>query len=255
MANTIQLRLPVDDAPPDMVPYQLQSYISAAAWQARLRAVVRKGSRYCTPRFDMVWGIITFIATLAVPIAAFYVALHMLPYQSDVKDGFDYWPYGWDDNGRVWKARGISFASFFAVLLLMWVPMFLWKLRGKSQVNKMLQRFEKEDRAVRPNVELPTYRISMPSIGGNVIVLNITIPGAPVPTSFQPGAQLPAYVVNGPSDPAAAAYGIGQAPPFIASQGVPLYNQFDEKVPDYSGPPPGIYVPEDEKRGYDDVPV
>ncbi|CCM03585.1 uncharacterized protein FIBRA_05722 [Fibroporia radiculosa] len=244
-ANVIELRLPVDQPPPEQVPYQLQSFISKDAWQARIRAVVRKGSRYIKPGFDMVWAIITFIATLAVPIGMYYVALHLLPGENEVE--FDYWPYGWDDTGRIWKARGISIASFFAVLLLMWIPMFLWKLSGKSQVNKMLQRFEAEDRSVKPDVELPTYRISMPGIGVNAIKLNITVPSSTAPTSFQFNSQLPPYLVNGPADPTAAAYGYGQAPP-VPVQGLPLYNQFDEKIPTYSGPPPGLYLSPEEKQ-------
>jgi len=200
----------------------------------------------------MAWGILTFIATLAVPIAMYYVALRVLPHASDdVK--FDYWPYGWDDASRIWKARGISIGAFFGVLILMWVPMLLWKLHGKSQVNKMLQRFENEDRAVRPNVPLPTYRIAMPAIGGSALVLTVTVPGAPAPTSFQASSQPPTYVVNAPVDPRAAAYGQGQAPPSMSDQGVPLYNQFDEKIPDYTGPPPGMYV--GEKEEYETVQV
>lgn len=35
--------------------------ISAEAWQARLRAVIRKGSRYINPRFDVVWAAVSFM--------------------------------------------------------------------------------------------------------------------------------------------------------------------------------------------------
>ena len=35
--------------------------------------------------------------------------------------------------------------------------------------------------------------------------------------------------------------------------GVPLYNQFDEKIPGYSAPPPGLYVPNDTKRERDSL--
>jgi len=251
-ADLITLRLPVDLAPPEQVPYQLRTYISADAWQARLRAVVRKGGRYIKPGFDMAWGILTFILVLAAPIAMYFVALRFLPNEADVVQ-FDDFIY--DDTGRIWKARGISIGTFFAVLALMWIPMLAWKLTGKRQVNKMLMRFENEDRAVKPGVELPTYRITMPPIGGDALQLNITVPGASAPTSFQVGSQLPPYLVNAPSDPAAAAYGYGQGPPNFPGQGVPLYNQFDEKIPEYSGPAPGVYLPSDEKHEYETVQV
>lgn len=38
-----------------------RAQISAEAWQARLRAVIRKGSRYINPRFDVVWAAIAFM--------------------------------------------------------------------------------------------------------------------------------------------------------------------------------------------------
>lgn len=222
--------LSIDQPPQETVPYQLQSFvssrslghrfwidfgaqISSAAWQARLRAVLRKGGRYLKPGFDAVWGIITFMyvmypnlharrlkvnrylhsATFAVPIALYFVALNVLPHKNEVRDGFDFWPYGWDDDGRYWKARGISIATFFGVILLTWGPMLAWKLyvcsfcgctycaqlhvltptQGKSQVNKMLKKFEAEDRAVRgPGAAVPTYRIKMPGIYSRHLVYN-----------------------------------------------------------------------------------
>lgn len=30
--------------------------------------------------------------------------------------------------------------------------------------------------------------------------------------------------------------------------GVPLFNQFDEKIPGYSVPAPGLYIPDETKR-------
>ena len=38
-----------------------RAQISPEAWQARLRAVIRKGSRYINPRFDVVWAAIAFM--------------------------------------------------------------------------------------------------------------------------------------------------------------------------------------------------
>lgn len=38
-------------------------------------------------------------------------------------------------------------------------------------------------------------------------------------------------------------------------QGVPLYNEFDEKIPEYSGPTQNTYSPVDEKLGYEDIKV
>ncbi|GBE80994.1 hypothetical protein BKA93DRAFT_245782 [Sparassis latifolia] len=249
--GAIYLRLPVDEPPPEMVPYELRRYISTEAWQARLRAVLRKGSRYCKPAFDTIWAIITFILTLAAPIAIYFVMLDVLPHPQEVV--FDFWPYGWTDESRYWKARLIALGVFFGVVLLSVVPMLLWKLSGKSSVNKMLQKFEAEDRAVRdPDTQIPTYRIRMPGIGHSALNLKITMPPAPMTntTSFQPGSQPAPFVVNPPTDPSAAAYPYytqpGQAQLNVPLDGVPLYNNFDEKIPDYSGPTIH-YVPIDTK--------
>ncbi|KZT72066.1 hypothetical protein DAEQUDRAFT_723225 [Daedalea quercina L-15889] len=249
MQDSVVLNLPINLAPPEQVPYQLSKYISAEAWQARLRAVVRKGSRYVNPRFDLAWGVLSFIATIAVPIAVFYVMLRALPLRGSTATSFDLFAA---EANRAWEARGISFAIFIAIILVMWLPMWLFKLSGKKQVNRMLARFEQEDRAVKPNIELPHYFISRPRFMGNSIVLNVTVPGTAQPSAFAYGAPLPTYIVNSPSDPNAVAYTYGQPPVNMPGAGVPLYNQFDEKIPAYSGPAPGLYVPEDEKHERED---
>jgi len=245
MPDSIVMDLPINRPPPEQVPYQLSSYISADAWQARLRAVTRKGSRYINPRFDIAWAVLTFIATFAVPIAMFYVMLRILPLKGDTETRFDLVRA---EANRAWEARGVSFAVLFGIILFMWLPIWLFKTSGKKQVNRMLERFEQEDRAVRPNAELPTYRISRPQFMGTSIHLNISVPGASPPSYFAFGAPLPTYLVNAPRDPSAAAYTYGQPPANMPGTGVPLYNQFDEKIPVYSGPAPGLYMPEDEKR-------
>lgn len=50
-------------------------------------------------------------------------------------------------------------------------------MQGKKQVNQMLERFEQEDRAVKPNVVLPTYRISRPRFMGNSVVRLVSLLG------------------------------------------------------------------------------
>lgn len=97
-------------------------------------------------------------------------------------------------------------------------------------------------------------------------ILNISVPGgATQPSSFAYGAPLPTvrlpapsnlsqadrtlqYIINRPADPNAVAYGYGQPPAGVPMTGVPLYNQFDEKIPGYNAPPPGLYVPNDTKN-------
>ena len=94
--------------------------------------------------------------------------------------------------------------------------------------------------------------------------------GSSQPSSFAYGAPLPTvratphlsprrtltllqYIINRPADPNAVAYGYGQPPAGAPMTGVPLYNQFDEKIPGYSAPAPGLYVPNDTKRERDSL--
>ncbi|KAH9930377.1 hypothetical protein B0H21DRAFT_761553 [Amylocystis lapponica] len=275
--GTIGMQLSVREPPPDAAPYQIQSYITPEAWQARMRAVLRKGSRYCRPAFDYAWLLISFLAGLIVPIVIYFVALNALPKGKPNTDD-DFWPYGWDDDGRYWKARMISVATLVAIVLVTFLPMLGWKLYGKKRVNSMLQKFEVEDRAVRePGAPVPTYRISMPGIGSSALNLVITVPHKPITASFQPGVQLPPYVVNPPADPAATGaytyhnqgygstqaydqsydtgYGQGHGQYNVPLKSVPLYNEFDEKVPAYTGPAGAAYQSMDEKVGFEDVKV
>ena len=70
------------------------------------------------------------------------------------------------------------------------------------------------------------------------------------------------YLVNPPMDPAVGGYYMqanhaqGQSihQPMSAVSGVPLYNERDEKVPDYTGPIHDTYLPH-EKESFEDIKV
>ncbi|EMD37372.1 hypothetical protein CERSUDRAFT_114044 [Gelatoporia subvermispora B] len=253
--DTLRMRLVPGDAPQETVPYDLQPYISPEAWQARMRAVTNKGARWIHPKFDALFLILNFIVGIAVPVAVYYVALHQLT--KNDKQTFDNDPFfddRFDDDNDVehyWDARLIAFGAWLGATLLFWVPMLLWKQSGKSQVNTMLERFEVEDRAVRDTrMALPTYRIRMPGIGAKALKLDIKVPPAPAMSSFQPGAQLPPYLVNPPAMPGYVP--MASDPSWNAARGgVPMYDERDDKVPDYSGPTGDFALPLDEKRASD----
>ena len=62
-------------------------------------------------------------AIIAAPIAVYYLVLHHLPEDKDDDDkDDDRHPFD-----RYWKARLISLAVWVAVMLLVFVPMHLWK--------------------------------------------------------------------------------------------------------------------------------
>lgn len=73
----------------------------------------------------------TCSALLGVPIAVYYVALHNLPDDPDEKKDDDdhhefFHFHGFD---KVWKARLISLAAWIAVMIVVFVPMKIWKAK------------------------------------------------------------------------------------------------------------------------------
>lgn len=71
---------------------------------------------------------------MAVPIAVYYVALHNLPEDADDKkeDDDDHHWFHWGGFDRTWKARLISLATWFGLMLLVFVPMHMWKGKVSS---------------------------------------------------------------------------------------------------------------------------
>ncbi|CAL1706887.1 unnamed protein product [Somion occarium] len=255
--HTVVLRYIPHEHPPTDVPFELRSYYTKEVWESRLPAITRKASRYYKRNMQIIWIILLFVCSIGVPIALFYVALDHLP-ESEAEKQEDkdfpfhhYWHGGFD---RYWKARLIALASWIAVMLLFYVPIITWKHLGRKNVNKQLKKWEKEDRASRSgSVDVPTFKLLRIGIFGNTIRLQVTLPASYVPvSSFHPAAHLPAYLVNGPSDPAAAYYYNNAAPisapvypqaplggypaaPLTALSGIPLYNANDEKATGYIG--------------------
>ncbi|KAI8972263.1 hypothetical protein BD414DRAFT_500730 [Trametes punicea] len=254
--QNIALRLPVNQAPSETVPYDLQRWYSRDVWVARQRAVLNKASRYMKPRFEYIFAIFMLLASFAVPVTVYYVLLNVLPEHDVDVERFDGRVVAVDDQ-RFWQARAASIGAFLGLLILGWVPFFLWKAHGKRQVNEMLRKFSAEDAAFAgPGAQAPQCR---------AIHLIISYPRPYAPTPYAPGAQLPPYLVNPPQDPAANAFyapymasGHVQGQPHHAPSenagGVPLYNEHDEKIPEYTGPAYGTYLPH-EKEGFEDVKV
>ncbi|KAI8968637.1 hypothetical protein BD414DRAFT_504191 [Trametes punicea] len=233
--QNIALRLPVNQAPSETVPYDLQRWYSRDVWVARQRAVLNKASRYMKPRFEYIFAIFMLLASFAVPVTVYYVLLNVLPEHDVDVERFDGRVVAVDDQ-RFWQARAASIGAFLGLLILGWVPFFLWKAHGKRQVNEMLRKFSAEDAAFAgPGAQAPQCR---------AIHLIISYPRPYAPTPYAPGAQLPPYLVNPPQDPAANAF----YAPYMAS------GHHDEKIPEYTGPAYGTYLPH-EKEGFEDVKV
>lgn len=124
------------------------------------------------------WLLIGFSALIAVPIALYYVALNNLP-DDDKKDDDDddkhHW-YHWNGFNRVWKARLISLSSWILLMILVFIPMHMWKSKGKKEVNAMLAQWEAEDRATRPPGQpFPTLKMRQPGVLNGAIVRAILV--------------------------------------------------------------------------------
>jgi len=265
----IILRYPPHEDPPLGVPVELQPFYTQEVWEARLPALTRKASRYFKKTLEGIWMLVCFGSLIALPIAMYYVALDNLPEDPEDKKKEDHehwWQVFHHGLNRYWKARLISIGTWVGLMILFFLPMHIWKNKGKKEVQAMLTKWENEDRAVRPaGAPLPTWKVKSFGVVSKNIKFAVTIPSLPPPSTFHPGYTHPSqYVVNGPSDPAASQY-YQQQPPTAQwgppSQGyhgssssgsLPLYNQ--------AGQPAGAYNAskhddEKEKNPFEDVKV
>lgn len=135
-------------------------------------------------------------ALIAAPIAVYYVALHNLPdddKNDDDKDDHDH-DHGFfhTDFDNFWKARLISFGTWVGLMILVFVPMHIWKNKvrcdvacclyncslfsqGKKEVNQMLQKWEQEDRAVLPQgASYPSLKMKSIGVLSKAIVRVLT---------------------------------------------------------------------------------
>ncbi|TCD69812.1 hypothetical protein EIP91_006125 [Steccherinum ochraceum] len=278
MSNSITLYFAPREHPSLDVPFALRPFHAKDVWEKRLPAFVRKASRYYLPVFEWVWFIVFVAAMIGVPIGMYRVAWNLLPDDDkDTSDDEHWWRH--DGFDRVWKARLISFASWFAVTLLCYIPIIIWKVHGKTVVNKMLKKWENEDRALNPNQDAPSWKLRTPGFLSTKIKLVIYYPAHPPPSSFHPGAMLPPYLVNGPMDPNAAYYyqpplggvtmpvsaphytsqfpaaepAVYPAPPPTSVSGLPLFSDGDMKTDPYV--PPLDPNADPEKQHFEDVKV
>jgi len=212
-ANSM-LSFAVGENPPTNVPTELQPYYKEDIWGARITAACRKANRYHKKGLEWIWLIVGFSSLIAVPIVIYYVAVNNLPddNKNDDDDDDDH-HFFHNDFDKYWKARLISFGVWFALMFLVFIPMKIWKSSGKKAVNQMLANWEQEDRAVRPpGAPFPSLKMKMPGVLSKNIKFTVTFPPTAAPSMYQPGANVPTYIANPPSDPAAQGY--YQAPQF-----------------------------------------
>jgi hypothetical protein len=258
------LRYPPHEDPPLAVPVELQPFYTQEVWDQRLPALTRKASRYYKKTLELIWMVVCFGSLIAVPIAIYYVALDNLPEDPDEKkDKDDHWWHVFRHGlNRYWKARLISLGTWAALMILFFVPMHIWKNKGKKEVQAMVNKWDAEDRAVRTaGAPLPTWKVKSFGVMSKNIKFAIQIPSLPPPSTFHPAYSHPSqYVMNRPADPAQ----YYQQPP-TAQWGPPgsAYGSSNGSLPlyDHQGNPAGGYNPtakrdeEKEKNPFEDVKV
>ncbi|KAH8080255.1 hypothetical protein BXZ70DRAFT_1068434 [Cristinia sonorae] len=232
-SNSIVLYFKPHEDPSLEMPFAVRSYYGKDVWEKRITAFTHKASRYYRKVFEWVWFLVFVAAMIGVPIAINRVAYNLLPEDEDDRkdkdDKDDHHFFHRPAFDRVWKARLIAFSAWFVITCLCYIPIIVWKMHGKKVVNKMLKKWEEEDRAMRPNTEVPTWKMRTPGFLSNNIKLTLYVPQIPPPSSFHPASTLPPYIVNGPNDPHAAYYyqpNMGMAP-----ASAPSYSQY------YNAPP------------------
>jgi len=216
--------------PTPRVPFELQGSISPDVWATRLPTIARVSERYSKPILERVWLFVGLIATFVVPLAVYSTILSALHVTRDDRLSISAAGFA--------EARAITGAISIGIILLFTVPMLVWKLLGRKQVNGMLQRWANSDRAtIGNNNPIPTWRVKTPGVWSDNTVLTITLPPSYSPTSFHPNAYLPSYI-NGPPDADQYFY------PYKPEPGMPRMSVIGN-VP--------LYM--DEKRGFEDLKV
>lgn len=204
--------------PPPLFPIELQNYVSPDKWETRVRAITRIASQYSKPTLERCWMLLSLILTFVAPLVAYYVALHHFNRQEvgqreDQSDQF------------IWESRLIAFGVMVGLWFVMFLPIAVWKYMGRARMNKMVDGWAKDDiRTASSYVAISTWKVAMPGVFRDGIVLVITCPGPP--STFGHESYLPPYIAT-PSE-AAPSYEVTKRFSSLQGEGkfgeIPLYN-------------------------------
>jgi len=208
--------------PLPLFPIELQNYVSPDKWENRVRAITRIASQYSKPMLERSWMLLSLILTFIAPLVAYYVALHHFNRR---EDGIE------EDNQDqyIWDSRLIAFGVTLGLWFVMFLPVAIWKYMGRVRANKMVDGWAKDDiRTASSYAAISTWKVIMPSIFRDRIVLIVSCPASP--SNFDPESYLPPYIAT-PHE-AAPSYEVTKR--FSSLQGdgkfgeIPLYNDSKE---------------------------
>jgi len=169
------------DFPP--VPLELQAFITVDEWQRRLTAISKLAHRYSRPLLEKFWIFFGFLLTFAAPIIVYRILA------DNLASNFE------SIEQRLSQQRLIAFGVFAAVMLVVWVPLVIWKSVGRYRMRTLIREWSQIDvLAKNKGLFVPTWTVALPSGYSTMTIVNITIPPRANPTVFHPDAYLPPYI-------------------------------------------------------------
>ncbi|KAG1732211.1 uncharacterized protein EDB91DRAFT_1338387 [Suillus paluster] len=210
--------------PPPLLPIDLRGYVSPDKWETRIRAATRVASRYSKPMLERTWMFIVLMLTFIAPLVAYYDTLHYLNNGQDFNDEQE------DRQDEfIWKARLIALGIIVGLWFVMFLPVVIWKHVGRVKVNNMIDSWSKDDvRSASSYAAIPTWKVTMPGMFRDVIVLAVSYPAPP--SNFDYEAYLPPYIA--PPTEAAPSYEVTKRLSGLQGDGkfgdIPLYEDAKE---------------------------
>jgi len=205
--------------PLPLLPLGLQNYVSPHMWETRVRGITRMASQYSKPALERSWMFVALILTFIAPIVAYYDYIHQFDDEQVDEDR---------QIQIVWQARLVALLVTVGLWIVMFLPIIIWKYMGRVRVNKMVDRWAKDDlRSASSYAAIPTWNVTMPGMFRDGIVLAVSFPAPP--SSFEL-ENLPPYIA--PPTDAAPSYEAIKRLSSLQGDGkfgeIPLYNDAKE---------------------------
>jgi len=198
---SVQLLRGFPTLPP--VPLELQRFISPQEWERRLDAINKLAHRYSKSLIERIWIFMGFLLTLVTPIVVYRLLADQLTNQSDDET---------DLLRQFAQLKLITLGIFVGILVIVWLPLILWKCLGRYRMRKLLNEWGKIDiLAKNKGLFVPLWSVDLPSSLAQAITVRISIPPRMNPSTFHPEAYLPPYIASANNLPGYTGYNQGVA--------------------------------------------
>jgi len=103
---------------------------------------------------------------------------------------------------KIFMGRLVSFFVLIGVLMLIWVPMTIWSIRGNKKIHKLLSTWTEQD----SNPAVPSHqhlkwslRNSSTFSGRANLIVKLPVDAMRSVSNFHPDAYLPLYIAKAPN--------------------------------------------------------